>query len=71
MMDSTTAFKYSRQEAQAIMQQFYGHGTDTTNGTYVTNKISQAYGLNLAQLNQEQEPNLLILLCDEAKEEDI
>jgi len=71
MMDSTTAFKYSKQEAQAIMQQFYGHRTDTTNGTYVTNKISQAYGLNLAQLNQEQEPNLLILLCDEAKEEDI
>ena len=67
-MDSTTAFKYSRQEAQAIMQQFYGHRTDTT---YVTNKISQAYGPNLAQLNQEQEPNLLILLCDEAKGEDI
>ena len=67
-MDSTTAFKYSRQEAQAIMQQFYDYMTDTTNGT---NKISQAYGLNLAQLNQEQEPNLLILLCDEAKEEDI
>ena len=68
MMDSTTAFKYSRQEAQAIMQQFYDNRTDMTNGT---NKISQACGLNLAQLNQEQEPNLLILLCDEAKEEDI
>ena len=70
-MGSTTAFKYSKQEAQAIMQQFYGYRTDTTNGTYVTNKTSQAYGLKLAQLNQEQEPNLLILLCDEAKEEDI
>ena len=67
-MDSTTAFKYSRQEAQAIMQQFYDNRMDMTNGT---DKISQAYGFNLAQLNQEQEPNLLILLCDEAKEEDI
>ena len=68
-MDSTTMLKYGQQ--QAMMQQFYGYRTDTTNGTYVTNKISQVYGLNLAQLNQEQEPNLLILLCDEAKEEDI
>ena len=68
-MDSTTTLKYEQQ--QAMMQQFYGYRTGATNGTYVTNKISQAYGLNLAQLNQEQEPNLLILLCDEAKEEDI
>ena len=70
-MDSTTAFKCLQQEAQAMKKQFYDNRTDTTNGTYVTNKISQACGLNLAQLNQEQEPNLLILLCDEAKEEDI
>jgi len=68
MMDSTTAFKHLQQEAQAMKKQFYDNRTDMTNGT---NKISQAYGLNLAQLNQEQEPNLLILLCDEAKEEDI
>jgi len=61
MMDSTTTLKYEQQ--QAMMQQFYE--------TYVTNKIPQVDGLNLAQLNQEQEPNLLILLCDEAKEEDI
>ena len=60
-MDSTTTLKHEQQ--QAMMQHFYE--------TYVTNKISQAYELNLAQLNQEQEPNLLILLCDEAKEEDI
>ena len=65
-MDSTTAFKYSQQEAQAIMQQFYDNRVYMTNGT---NKISQAYGFN--QPNQEQEPNLLILLCDEAKEENI
>ena len=65
-MDSTTAFKYSQQEAQAIMQQFYDNRADMTNGT---NKISQVYGFN--QPNQEQEPNLLILLCDEAKEENI
>ena len=64
-MDSTTAFKYLQQEAQAMKKQFYDNRTDMTNGT---DKISQAYGFNLAQLNQEQEPNLLILLCDEAEE---